>query len=836
MRPGNASIRDAAGLDHVDDSVRRFLDQWQSGEPELGPYWARLAADGATVSVLGALAKADLQYRFDRGLRPTAAAYLERFPALAADGERVLSLVYEEFCLREERGEQPDPDAFCAQYAPWTESLASQLRYHRVLSQVAGKAPPPPQYPRLGERFRQFRLTHELGRGGAARVYLALDESLGNREVALKVSADRGSEPAILGRLVHPHIVAVHSVVYQPESHLRGLCMPFRPGPPLDEVIRRLDPATSPPRTAQGLWEALRRPAGADAPGGSSAVVPEIPQGPGWASFPIRGTYAEAVAWIAATLARALQHAHQQRIYHRDVKPANILLTYSEGPQLLDFNLAHDPHSAVQAEAALRGGTLPYMAPEQLEAFLDPARWATVDAVADLYSLGLVVREMLTGATPEPPDPKLPLPRAIQALLDHRAEPGNDLAHEARGRPRLPHSLVSIVGHCLAPSPADRYPDADALIDDLDRFLTHRPLRHAPNPSYLERAANWTRRNAVSLAAAWTVLVVLATVVALNFERLTRPPEAWNEFTVALAALESNQAEKAMPHLEAIARTAPGSPVIALYEAAGLCRLKRADEASTPLARAWVQPSARDALLTWGRSHPSFPRLAQDVGSRVLDADLSNAKPNPRHRAEVLDCAERTFRMVLELEPSSKAAHIGMSAVHEQHGDYPAALAIISGYLNEALTRKPGAGAGVSQLLWYFEVRARIQANWGHSLVDKTTARPDELVRADQLLHATLDDVQSYAGYFPGEPPGSRRLCRVNYIRCEALFDLGLLTERRNGGDEAAQRYEAAAALIDALAPVFEPLGVPEFLDLQRKVLEKRPGHAPTRQVTSRGL
>ena len=71
-------------------------------------------------------------------------------------------------------------------------------------------------------------------------------------------------------------------------------------------------------------------------------------------------------AWLVADLADAIAHAHDREILHRDVKPANILISASEGPQLLDFNLAHDPHAADRAETALRGGTLPYMAPEQL--------------------------------------------------------------------------------------------------------------------------------------------------------------------------------------------------------------------------------------------------------------------------------------------------------------------------------------------------------------------------------------------------------------------------------------------------------------------------------------
>ena len=91
----------------------------------------------------------------------------------------------------------------------------------------------------------------------------------------------------------------------------------------------------------------------------------DIPDGdhPEWRAFPISGTYAQGVAWIIGTLAGAVAYAHAREIHHRDIKPANVLLTLHHGPQLLDFNLAYDPHAAEQAEAALRGGTRSAPAP-----------------------------------------------------------------------------------------------------------------------------------------------------------------------------------------------------------------------------------------------------------------------------------------------------------------------------------------------------------------------------------------------------------------------------------------------------------------------------------------
>src|SRR5262249_7412683 len=177
----------------------------------------------------------------------------------------------------------------------------------------------------------------------------------------------------------------------------------------------------------------------------------------GWEGFPVRGTYSQGVAWLIKVTAEALHYAHGRQTFHRDVKPGNILLTLQHGPQLLDFNLAESPHSASQAQAAMQGGTLPYMAPEQIEAFLNPDLWGKVGARADIYSLGLVLRELLTGQAPDLPAETLSPDRAMRVLLDRR--PLLDVSVR-RANPAIPHALEAIVAKCLAVSLADPYAES----------------------------------------------------------------------------------------------------------------------------------------------------------------------------------------------------------------------------------------------------------------------------------------------------------------------------------------------------------------------------------------
>jgi serine/threonine protein kinase len=529
MKSRPASARPGGGLDRVDSAVQLLEEEWRRyGDVRLEKFWADHIRDGAvdptdSLVYLAALIKADLKLRFDQGQIPTAAGYLLAFPELLGSERHVLSLVYEEYCLNEERGLTPDADSFCERYPELGAALAVQLRYHRVFSKAAGLKHSLPRFPEPGENFEEFHLLSDLGRGGTSRVFLARDLSLGGKRVALKVTLDRGQEPKVQGALDHPHIVPVNAVIYPLEGALCGLSMPFRPGLPLDEVIRRVNPAAHPAR-AMLLWDVLEQePATGASPGaapGKRMPLPKPsggrlgPRGDGWEGFPARGTYAQGAAWIVMIVSRALQYAHGKETFHRDVKPANVLLTLLNGPQLLDFNLAESPHSADRARAVLRGGTPPYMAPEQIQAFLNPEERSKVGAQADVYSLGLVLRELLTGQMPEMPASGLSPARELLYLLDRR--PLLDVAVR-RVNPSVPHSLEAIVAKCLAISLEDRYPSAEALAQDLERFTKHQPLLHAQNPSRRERLANWaTRRRAVLVAAACIMALGVTAALAVN--------------------------------------------------------------------------------------------------------------------------------------------------------------------------------------------------------------------------------------------------------------------------------------------------------------------------------
>ncbi len=189
--------------------------------------------------------------------------------------------------------------------------------------------PKPPPFPEAGEHFEEFQLVSLLGTGGTSRVFLARDLSLGGKQVVLKVSLDRGQEPqGPGGTRSSAHRPGQLGRLRRPRRCAGCRCRTGRGC----RSTRSSGGSTRPsrPRHAMALWEALVRPPEATA---ASATKPDAtsarrtrrrsgPRGDGWEGFPVRGTYAQGVAWIVMILAEALHYAHGQQTFHRDVKPA----------------------------------------------------------------------------------------------------------------------------------------------------------------------------------------------------------------------------------------------------------------------------------------------------------------------------------------------------------------------------------------------------------------------------------------------------------------------------------------------------------------------------------
>jgi serine/threonine protein kinase/Flp pilus assembly protein TadD len=378
--------------------------------------------------------------------------------------------------------------------------------------------------PRAGDTFAGFRLVRELGRGSFGRVYLATQSELGERTVALKLSADLTGESRALAQLQHTNIMPVYSV--HRDGVFQAVCMPYFGSHTLADLITKCRAKHTLPVTGRDLVNTLRdltsvtRPEASPADSfrglklSDSAPAPSGERVDAVFSRLARMTYTEAVCWLVARVADGLAHAHDRGILHRDVKPANVLLTDDGQPMLLDFGVAEDLKVRAAAGGPV-GGTIPYMAPEHLDEIRSDLRSA--DHRSDLYSLGVILFELLTGRHPFR-TPAGDVREELPALVAERSAWVPDVR---AANPDVAADLEAIVRKCVAVKPADRYQSAEDLRDDLDRHLHSEPLKVAAEPSVWVRVQKWRRRNprlpgqvAVGLAVVAAAALSVGTVIA----------------------------------------------------------------------------------------------------------------------------------------------------------------------------------------------------------------------------------------------------------------------------------------------------------------------------------
>ncbi|OBF92782.1 protein kinase [Mycobacterium sp. 852002-51152_SCH6134967] len=245
----------------------------------------------------------------------------------------------------------------------------------------------------VGQRLDDFDLLLQLGTGAFAKVFLARQRSM-QRLVAVKISANEGHEPQTLAQLDHDYIVRVFDQRILREQNWRLLYMQYLPGGTLLDVVEAIHRAKGPPKTGQTLLNAVDN--ALEARGGIRPT--ESATRTALASLP----WPDTVAWLGKRLAEALDYANSRGVLHRDIKLANVLLAPDGTPKLADFNISFARNVKGTSPFEYFGGSLSYMSPEQLLA-CQPGHtldMAALDARSDIYSLAVVLWELLTGHKP----------------------------------------------------------------------------------------------------------------------------------------------------------------------------------------------------------------------------------------------------------------------------------------------------------------------------------------------------------------------------------------------------------------------------------------------------
>ncbi|MFT4542826.1 MAG: serine/threonine protein kinase/formylglycine-generating enzyme required for sulfatase activity [Planctomycetota bacterium] len=391
-----------------------------------------------------------------------------RYPVPMDSNSDIVYELLDSFLAQRKEGAGLEFEEWAANYSDHTEALCAAWENWQLAAGDLEANPNPygtsvPFGP--GQEISKFTLIRHLGGGGQADVWEAEQAELGRR-VALKLlRPDRVSardlalfqrEARAGARLRNESVVAVYD--YGQEGEIYWIAQELVPDG----------------RTLRNRIDEARQGAVAD---------------PTW--------YTE-VAQLVQRIAAALQLAHDAGIVHRDIKPQNILLTPDGSPKVGDFGLARVEDTSALSQSGQLVGTYLYMSPEQVA-----AHTSRIDHRTDIFSLGVVLYEMLTLMRPFDGDTA----HQICTRILQREPPEPRLLFS-----RIPRELSVICCKALEKDVGKRYANMSALSEDLDRFLTHRPILAKP-PTTLERGLKWIRRNptkSVAVALASVAFVVIS--------------------------------------------------------------------------------------------------------------------------------------------------------------------------------------------------------------------------------------------------------------------------------------------------------------------------------------
>ncbi len=482
-------------------------------------------------TVLIELIKVELELEANRAAARSLPEYCQRFPLLGRLEDLPADLVYEAYLAAVSQDAAQDLERFCDRFPAQRAAVMALAHRTGNRSTAITRQKPGGQW-QVGTRHGDYQLLALLGEGAFGRVFLAQQLSL-DRQVALKITANHGSEARTMASLEHDNIVHVFSELVLPQFNARLLCMQYVAGTTLGKVIRYLACRPSQNLNGESIIAAIDELSTLPAAFQAAALKHRQQL--------VKADLVETITLIGSQLAEALAYAHQRGVLHRDIKPDNVLISQYGRPLLVDFNLSLDPHQIAGTSVGLFGGSLAYMSPEHVDAF-NPSNSTppeVVDQRSDIYSLGVTLFELfhLNRPFPDLPHGSHPSRSLDQVAAQRRAgAPSN-------GPLSSPETdvLDAVIQQCLQPAPADRFQSATELCAALDATQQLNSVRKAlPPPGRLIGRA--IRRPLTMLVLAVLLPSFLGSAVNISYNMLRILPEltAEQEKTFLSLALNYN--------------------------------------------------------------------------------------------------------------------------------------------------------------------------------------------------------------------------------------------------------------------------------------------------------
>lgn len=529
-----------AESERIDEALEYFDDHWTpASRRRLRGLLERYSLTDDP-DAIAEFVRIDIERRYADGLAVRLHRYLAEFEILTSRPERVAEVAFEDYRSRKVHGLTLTASRYAGlpgvAAQPWFQALgeddlASAPSVSACLSQADG--PSDRERPaateiadaELTEELRRhgFELIDRIGGGTFSQVYLATQIELSDRFVVLKVVRRSLTEPQKLALLQHTNIVPIYS--FHELAGRSVICMPYAGSVTLESFQGTQRESGS--RSGETLIATVHRQVDRTWTDQSGPGAVEVADGPAADEAAVLGLLERLrhldgprlAVWLFGRLAAGLAHSHARGVLHGDLKPANVLIRNDGEPALLDFNLSRDLMRPTDRRV---GGTLPYMSPEGFRELI--AAESKPDPSSDIYSLGVMLFEFVTGRLP------YPAPRSAAATDLEMAIEQRKRAPEWRREDAAGPGLRSIIDHCLRFEPSGRYRSAEQLQQDLACQEEHRPLRFAPE-SFRSRARKWAVRHPRSTSTGPIALACLLFLVPTVIAATT-----WRSRLLTLAA------------------------------------------------------------------------------------------------------------------------------------------------------------------------------------------------------------------------------------------------------------------------------------------------------------
>lgn len=398
-----------------------------------------------------------------------------------------------------------DLDAYCKKYPSLKDTLIKRYQAMKFIEEGLKEES------WAGRKIGEYIIVEEIGRGGMGVVFLAIQQPL-NRYVALKIlpyaltfdsSAIKRfqTEAKILARFNHPHIAPVFSS--GEEKGVYFIAMAFVSGLSLNKIINCLKDLPGPEIKASTIRDIilkhpdfLRFNFDSEKNKIQGSITPKRDSAFWQKSYP------EFITTVFYEVAEALSYAHNNKVYHGDLKPSNIILTPEGIPIVVDFGLAKDIKAITTMQSKEFAGTIAYSSPEQVKN-------NKINEKTDIWSLGISLYESITLSHPFHGET---VSETLNKIIS--SEP----SFIRKFNKKLSKDMEAIIFKCLEKNPNRRYADISSLKEDLKNFLELKPIKAKP-VGPMERFYKWIKRHPLISFLSFGLIIATITTVSLSFNK-----------------------------------------------------------------------------------------------------------------------------------------------------------------------------------------------------------------------------------------------------------------------------------------------------------------------------